>query len=425
MLWELFSFNPPSLKLYVHLCASSPYLSGIHTSNPGMIDDLMDSLVLDKLPTLEGLERTLADLCRGAEDLEPILHSFKNALHLRVGVRDILGKEDIQNSHRALSDIAEVCLKEIARREFDRLVEKHGEPTNVDGPRASQATSFIILAMGKLGGREPNYHSDLDVVFLYEAEGTTRPLRPSQRGNVTSNQHFFSQLGQRIMKVVTHLGPYGVLYELDPRLRPTGRSGSLVCSLDEFARYFADGEGQLWERQALCKARPVFGSPEAREQTMAIVRHCLMNPPWRAEFADEIRAMRQRLEETASKRNLKRGPGGTVDIEFAVQMLQLRHAADSPSILVPSTLDAIAALRDADHISADDADFWNKSYRFLRSIESGLRLMNTSARHDLPEDPAELAKLAFLLGHKISATVQTQCENFTTNNRLRFARLQI
>ena len=93
MLWELFSFNPPTLQLYVELCSSSQYLSGILISNPGMLDELMDSLVLDKLPTLELLEATLAELCRGAEDLDPILHSFKNAQQLRVGVRDILGKE--------------------------------------------------------------------------------------------------------------------------------------------------------------------------------------------------------------------------------------------------------------------------------------------------------------------------------------------
>ena len=107
VLWELFSFNPPVLRLYVELCAYSPYLSGILTSNPGMIDSLMDSLVLDKLPTRETLRRTLAELCHAAEDLDPILHSFKNDQQLCVGVRDILGKEDIQATTGALSDIAE------------------------------------------------------------------------------------------------------------------------------------------------------------------------------------------------------------------------------------------------------------------------------------------------------------------------------
>ncbi len=120
VLWELFSFNPPTLRLYVELCSSSPYLSGILISNPGMIDELMDSLVLDKLPTPEMLDATLAELCRGAEDIDPILHSFKNAQQLRVGVRDILGKEEIEATTGALSDIAETCLTQIARVEYEQ-----------------------------------------------------------------------------------------------------------------------------------------------------------------------------------------------------------------------------------------------------------------------------------------------------------------
>ncbi len=423
VLWELFSFNPPSLKLYVQLCASSSYLSGILTSSPGMIDELMDSLLLDKLPTLEGLDAMLADLCRGAEDIEPILHSFKNSQHLAVGVRDILGKEDLRNTHRTLSDIAEVCLKQITRHEYQRLAEKFGEPTITGGERDGQRCELIILAMGKLGGREPNYHSDLDVVFLSEADGTTQHRRRIGRTTTTSNQHFFSQLAQRIIKVVTQLGSHGRLYELDPRLRPTGKSGSLAVSLAEFARYFTEGQGQLWERQALCKSRPIYGSEAARERAMQAVRTAMFAQPWTAECAAEIRRMRHRLQETATPQNLKRGTGGTVDVEFIVQMLQMKHAADSPQVLTPGTLDAIEALHDAGHLSDDDRDYLSRSYRFLRSVESGLRLMNTTARHDLPHDEIELKKLAFLLGYESPEPLLSAAQQFTTTNRHRFDRL--
>ena len=136
VLWELFSFNPPSLRLYVELCALSPFLSDILTSNPGMIDELMDSLVLDKLPTLEALEANLGDLTHAAEDLDPILHSFKNAQQLRVGVRDILGKEDIQATTGALSDIALACLRRITLQEYRRLAAKLGEPLIADRRRS-------------------------------------------------------------------------------------------------------------------------------------------------------------------------------------------------------------------------------------------------------------------------------------------------
>ncbi len=421
-LWELFSFNPPTLQLYVQLCASSPYLSDILTGNPGMIDELMDSLVLDKLPTLESLETTLDDLCRGAEDVEPILHSFKSCQHLRIGVRDILGKEDIRDAHRALSDVAEVCLRQITQIELTRLIERYGEPTIQGGRRDGGPCSFITLAMGKLGGREPNYHSDLDVVFLYEAEGTTRHTHPTPRDN-TSNQHFFSQLAQRVIKVVTQLGPYGRLYELDPRLRPTGKSGALAISLDEFAKYFESGRGQLWERQALCKGRLVFGSSEARQQAMRIVHQCIMHPAWRDKNADDIRQMRKRLEETASKRNLKRGPGGTVDVEFLVQMLQLRHCSESTNVLVPGTLDALSALCEHGYLDAEQSRFLSTSYRTLRNIESGLRLMKTTARHDLPTDKSVLNSLAYLLGYASAAALEEECLHFTRENRVLFERI--
>lgn len=422
VLWELFSFNPPSLRLYVQLCASSPYLSNILTSNPGMIDELMDSLVLNKLPEIGTLQSTLTELCRGAEDPVPIMHSFKNSQHLRVGVRDILGKEDIKDAHRALSDVAEVCLKQITTAEYIRLTERYGVPTIRGGRDDGGPCSLVILAMGKLGGREPNYHSDLDVIFLYESDGMTAHQRPTQR-DTTTNQHFFSQLAQRIIKVVTHLGPYGRLYELDPRLRPTGKSGALAISIEELGKYFESGRGQLWERQALCKARPVFGTESAARKTMQIVWRSIVEPPWTEDNAEQIRTMRMRLEESASKRNLKRGPGGTVDIEFMVQMLQLRHAAETPEVLVPSTLDAIAALRGCKHLSDELSKSLSESYRFLRSIESGLRLMQTTARHDLPEDPAALSRLAYLLGYSSGSVLEEECLACTQRNRTRFNEL--
>jgi len=421
VLWELFSANPATLNLYVRLCASSPYLSGILVSNPGMIDELMDSLVLDKLPSFDFLANSLAELLRGAEDVDPILHSFRDAQHLRVGVRDILGKEDIRNTHRALADIAEVIITQVTELEYQKLVARYGEPTleNEDRP-----CEFIILGMGKLGGREPNYHSDLDVIFLYEGEGQTRHFRSLRKFvETTTNQHFFSQLGQRIIKVITHLGPWGRLYDMDVRLRPTGRSGALAVSLDELDRYFQSGMGQLWERQALCKARPIYGSPAIQERTMAVVRRALCYPPWRPENALEIRAMRYRLQESANPSNLKRAPGGTVDIEFAVQMLQLQNALQSPAVLVPGTLDAIEALTAAGHLDPDDAQHFTGAYRFLRGIESRLRLMNTVARHDFPADPREQKRLAYLLQVESAEALQEECRRTMQENRRRFERL--
>jgi len=421
VLWELFSFNPPSLKLYVELCAYSPYLSGILTTHPGMIDGLMDSLVLDKLPSREWLERSLAELCHAAEDIEPILHSFKNDQQLRVGVRDLLGKEDVQATTGALSDVAETCLRQIVGREYEKLLAKFGRPTVGEGRRQGKPCELIVLAMGKLGGREMNYHSDLDVVFLYEADGQTDAAQARSGG--TTNQHFFSELAQRIIKTTGRLGAYGRLYEIDARLRPTGRSGALATSLSEFARYFAEGDGRLWERQALCKARVVVGSARAARAAVSAVGRAAFGHRWHKRDADEIRQMRRRLEETASSGDVKRGPGGIVDVEFVVQMLQLRYARRKPQLKQPNTLAALEALEAEGCLTAADARFFRDNYKLLRKIEGRLRLLNSTARDRLPDDPTELAKLAHLLGYRGTDKLLEDFERSMREIRERFDRL--
>ena len=441
VLWELFSFNPPSLKLYVELCSSSQYLSGVLISNPGMLDELMDSLLLDRLPTLSQLNTTLEELAQGAEDLDPILHSFKNAQQLRVGVRDILGKELIEATTGALSDIAQTCLAQITTVERQRLLAKLGEPTVGPLPaeeeplvplfatpspeRIGESCEMAIVALGKFGGRELNYYSDLDIIFLYETDGPTLSLRRSKREPITTNQHFFSELGQRIIKAATYLGPNGRLYQIDPRLRPTGKSGALAVSLQELERYFAQGDGQLWERQALCKARIVYATPEFGERAMRVIHRCAFGPDFRPEDAAAIREMRTRLEETADHGNLKRGPGGLVDIEFLVQMLQLRHGHANAQVRIPGTLDALSALSLAGVLAIDDFQYLSESFRFLRTIEARLRLMSTTARDDLPTDPRELAQLAGLLGYAGAENLLFDCEHYTRENRKYFERLLV
>src|SRR6516225_2267355 len=159
ILWELFSFNSPSLKLYVDLCAWSQFLSEILINNPGMIDELLDSLVLNQPRTAAELRAELADLCRGADDLEPILHSFQDKELLRIGVRDILGKVSIQETTVDLSDLAETILREIAARQSPALARRFGVPCLAESARAGQPSRFVLLGLGKLGGRELSYNS--------------------------------------------------------------------------------------------------------------------------------------------------------------------------------------------------------------------------------------------------------------------------
>lgn len=418
VLWELFSFNPPSMQLYVRLCASSPYLVELLTGNPGMIDELLDSLLLDRLPQYAELEAELMELSRNADDIEPILLSFRNFNHLRVGVRDVLGKESIVNTHATLSDIAEICLRQVVQHEYRRLLRRYGVPMLESGARAGEICDFTIVALGKLGGREPNYHSDLDVLFLFEGDGHTQNSMPGSRFEPTTNRHFYNQLSQRVIQSISKITPWGRLYEIDARLRPTGQSGQLAIAVDDLTSYFEEGQGQLWERQALCKARPIYGGAAIRESAMLAISQIIQSVNWSASAATEIYDMRLRLQQTASTQNLKRGEGGTLDIEFIIQALQIKLAPIQPDIIRSGTLASLEPLVAAGALDSEQAWLLDEGYRFLRGIESALRLMNTVARHDFPTDTDELRLLEFLLGVHDSVPIAERCQAIRQRNRM-------
>jgi glutamate-ammonia-ligase adenylyltransferase len=432
VLWELFSFNPPSLKLYVDLCAWSQFLSEILINNPGMIDELLDSLVRNQPRTDEELRQELADLCRGAADPEPILHSFKDKELLRIGVRDILGKDTLQATTVALSDLAETILVQIALLPQPGMAKRFGVPYLADGPRAGQPSRYALLALGKLGGREMSYHSDLDLILVYEGDGRTGPPAEASRFDqfdLTDNFHFFTELMQRIIKMASYMGPMGRLYHVDMRLRPTGKSGSLVIPLTEFRRYYEDGGAQLWERQALTKGRVVSGDTAFAGEVMQAVEAGAYGLPWRPELADEIRSMRERLEASRSERDLKRGFGGIVDVEFLVQLFQLKYARSVPALRTTNTWEALDALHAKGLLTEAEYATLHGGYNFLRLVESRLRIVHNLSQDELPEKPEDLEKLARRLGFEGSAQTRAadqflvELEGHTTQTRELFLHL--
>ncbi|MBY0527397.1 MAG: bifunctional [glutamate--ammonia ligase]-adenylyl-L-tyrosine phosphorylase/[glutamate--ammonia-ligase] adenylyltransferase [Gemmataceae bacterium] len=407
VLWELFSFNPPSLQLYVDLCAWSQFLSEIIINNPGMIDELLDSLVLNQPRSADELRDELADLCKGAADPEPILHSFQDKELLRIGVRDILDKDTIQATTRALSDLAETVLVRIARLQELPLTKRFGIPTLADGPRAGQLCRYVLLGLGKLGGRELAYHSDLDLILVYEGDGRTAPLPGSTRFDrfeLTDNFHYFTELCQRIIRATSYIGPMGRLYQVDMRLRPTGKSGSLVCPLTEFRRYYEQGDAQLWERQALTRARLVHGDAVFGQEVIAAAEQGAYGLGWKPGFVDGIREMRERLEVSRTACDLKRSRGGFVDIEFLVQMFQLKYGHDRPPLRNPNTWEALAALRDAALLSSEEYETLRAGYNFMRQAESQLRIVQNRSLSDLPDRAEELERLARRLGYRADAS---------------------
>ena len=446
VLWELFSVNHPSLTLYVELCSGSPFLSGLLINNPGMADELLDSLVLNQPRTADELRAELAELCRGASDPDPILHSFQDKEFLRIGVGDLLAKADIRQTTAALSDVADTVLNQIVELVEPGVRGRWGvpmvpqnltpqppslggkgeqegvsrcpapstfrEPDTSGEPQASRPTPpsllgkgvgglgsspapcrYVLLGLGKLGGREISYHSDLDLLLVYEADGTT-----AGGPDPTPNSHYFTDLAQRVIKTASTMGPMGRLYAVDMRLRPTGKSGALVLPLCEFDRYFASGAAQLWERQALGRARVVRGDPAFAADVMARIRAAMLGAGWSAKVVDEVRRMREKLEATASPRSLKRGPGGIVDVEFLVQLFQLKYGREHPAVFHPNVWDALAALAAAGLLPPADAAVLHAGYSFLRLVEARLRIVTDRPLTEVPDRADDLAKLARRLG---------------------------
>jgi glutamate-ammonia-ligase adenylyltransferase len=450
VLWELFSANPATLKLYVELCAGSPFLSGLLINNPGMADELLDSLVLNRPRAADELRAELAELCRGASDPDPILHSFQDKELLRIGVADLLGKAGVRETTAALSDLADTVLNQVVELVEPAVRAKYGEPgvpeetpppnplprgergDRTDRLGASSPSlprgggrgegsvlprcRYALLGLGKLGGRELSYHSDLDLVLVYEsADGCTAGGRAS-----VPNGQYFTDLAQRVIKALSGMGPMGRLYPVDMRLRPTGKSGTLVVPLGEFDRYYGSGAAGVWERQALCRARVIRGEPAFAAAVMDRVRAAVAGGAWSAGVVDEVRAMRARLEAGPTARNLKRGPGGVADVEFVVQLLQMRYGRDHPGILVPNVWDALDALEAAGLLGADDAAGLRAGYTFLRQVTARLRVVTDRPLNELPEAPDEVAKLARRLGYPEPGAFLAEVKRVTADIRRRY-----
>lgn len=421
MLWEMFSESPAALDLTIRFCSAAPFLADLLVRNPGMIDELQDSLLGGEQPPRKELEQQLWQLCSNAVDLLPSLIAFKVAQQLRIGIRDLLRQTSPHATAAALSDLAETVLRVVLARKESELAERLGRPRAGDGPAADDA-GLVVLAMGKFGGREMNYASDVDVVFLYDHEGTTAPAAASRPG--VANSRFFGELANRSLQLFNTFTPQGRLYEVDSRLRPSGRNAPLALSLDAFNRYFAaDGPAAIWERQALLKARVVVGSPEATRRANDLITAASYGHVWTRAAVAEIHAMRLRMEEGAAIGNLKRGPGGVVDIEFIVQLLQLLHGGRLPAVRTPSTLAGLDALARAGLLDRATAEALRTAYDLLRAIECSLRLLDVRLGHDFPASAEARNRLAALLGRPSGADLAAEVARTTAGVRQTFEQL--
>ena len=402
VLWESFSVNPPLLRLYVQLCSWSQFLSEILINNPGMIDELLDVLAIDAASSLDELETELDRLLRGAQEIDPTLHGFKNTKLLAIGIDDMLGKHDVRRTCARLSQLAEVIIRQIADWHYRKLLDQYGLPMLPGGSAAGgqgwAPARYALVGLGKFGGEELGYHSDLDLVLVYEGDGQTVPHLGQPTSGSTDNFHFFSELAQRIIRTASWMGPLGRLYPVDLRLRPTGGSGSLVSPLGRFVDYYLGGGAQTWEFQALTRARVVHGEPTFAWRVSTTIRQIIRLFPCPKDLADDLYQMRKRLEQSRRPNDLKRGVGGIADVEFAVQFMQLRHADDHPAILEPNVWKCLTRLSEAELWTSERIEVFREGYTFLRRLESRIRVVQNLSRDELPSDDRDVRKLALRMG---------------------------
>ena len=386
MLYHWLSEEKEALPLLLEICSAGEFLVNILGTNPGMFDDLVDSLATVPLRNLAALERELRGLLSGAREPLAILNSFRNVELLRIGTSDRLGRSETLDTTHCLSNLAETvlrCVVEICR---DRSVERFGQPLDAQGT----PLPFTILALGKFGGQELNYFSDLDVIFVYGGEGQT--AKGLHAGD------FFTRLAQSIFKMLGESSRYGRLFDIDARLRPQGSKGPFACSLSFLERYYLGGTASTWERQALTKLRYVAGSAELGEEVVQSLHDWAYRSPLSRAELDEILDMRRRLEESVEPHNLKRGSGGIVDVEFVLQILRLAHGDRCPELRTPNEMEALRIIESAGLLPPDTCRRLHDNYVFLRRLENRLRMASNRSTDELPQNTQALNEVAYSMG---------------------------
>ena len=312
------------------------------------------------------------------------LRLWKGREMFRIALREISGVAPLEETTAELSQVAEICVREVYEHWRAELGARRGIP----------AAQFAVLGLGKLGGRELNHSSDIDLIFIYGDEGQLA-------ANFTYHQ-WFNLLGAKIAETFAAVDPAGALFRIDLRLRPEGKAGPLARSLESMENYYA-GFGETWERLALTKARWIAGDEELAYEFLRQHQPFIYPRSPTPDLLDEIAAIKRRIERDIVghenlDRNVKLGAGGIREIEFVVQALQLLHGARHAFLQEPSTLKALAALAQLELLPRDEVLALDSAYRFLRSVEHRLQMEAEQQTHTIPEDAEALRLLALSLG---------------------------
>ncbi len=350
--------NPRAVEILVRLFVGSQFLTEILLCSPGHLDRLTQHKRLAELKSVQQLHIEAEGAMLGIDDPEEQLNALRRFQRwelLRIGICDFFGLLDLRRVTVQLSLLADALVQSCVNHAYAQS--------------GISATGFSVISMGKLGGEELNYSSDIDLLFLAETN---------------SPAHW--RIGQRLIKALTTMSETGFMYRVDMRLRPWGRAGELVSSVESHLEYLANS-AQLWEKQAMLKARVIAGDVSLGKSFLKRTEHHLFNTPSEA-VRESVRGMKQKIEAGLARSGktwgeVKLGQGSIRDVEFVVQYLQLIHGGKEPAVRSFNTLDALVRLADCGFLHADEYRLLTDGYVFLRTIEHALQLVHNKQTHEL------------------------------------------
>ncbi|MBR0713991.1 bifunctional [glutamine synthetase] adenylyltransferase/[glutamine synthetase]-adenylyl-L-tyrosine phosphorylase [Bradyrhizobium liaoningense] len=363
----LLSQNRDLVALVALVLGAAPRLGEMLARKPQLMDGLIDPRFFGAMPDRQELSARLAATVRDADSYEEFLDRLRlfgqESLFL-IGTRILSGTVSAQQAGTAFADVAEGIVHTVHGLVADRFAAQHGR---------IRGQETAIIAMGRLGSREMTASSDLDLILLYDFDADDPD---SDGARSLQGAHYFARFTQRLISAFTTRTNYGVLYEIDMRLRPSGRAGPVASHIHSFADY-QENEAWTWEHMALTRARVVSASPAFRDEIEAVIRQVLTRRRDRATVANDVAEMRRAIALEKGEDDiwdLKLAAGGLVDIDFIAQYLQLVHAADKPEILSVSTLQVLENAARLGVLDASEAEILRSAARLYHDLTQILRL---------------------------------------------------
>ncbi len=382
------------LSVVGKIWACSEFVARLCIRRPAMVDELArEGIEQDR--SADNYQQLVADAIANAEPTEEglmrALRLLRQKEMVRIAWRDLAGHAEVEQVLHELSDFAEAVISLTLDHLYQQTTESLGIPKNARG----EAQQMLVLEMGKLGGRELNFSSDIDLIFAYAEDGST------EGGRQLSNHEFFARLGRKLVRVLDEITQDGFVFRVDTRLRPNGDSGPLAMNFNAMEQYY-QLQGRDWERYAMIKAKIIGGDEADRKQLASMLRPFIYRRYLDFGAFESIREMKGMIEaemrRKGMKNNVKLGSGGIREIEFIGQTFQLIRGGPMPELQVRSILQVLSLLAEFGYLEQGEADKLRASYLFLRRLENRLQMERDQQTHILPVDELSRERIRLAMG---------------------------